>query len=301
MLIKRFLSLGLLLMSVAWLVPLQAAERVYIMAGQSNMMGRGGQVAELPAHYRRMPSNVRFFYQGRERDLAQSTYFGPEVSFAHQVARTFPHDEHLIIKHVATGSSVQQWQPGGALYEGLLRLVGYTRTDKNSVMPNIDAIFWMQGEADAMNLSRAQQYTPRLTRMIKRLRQDLAARNSLFIMGRVNSETPKFPGVSAVQRSQQQLAQILPNTLLVSSDGLDKIFDDIHYSSAGLVELGERFAERYIRHTQTPENTTLQANHKTDASTEPAAQAPPLANANRPLNQPLPANFEDYIVLPGMP
>lgn len=258
---------GIVALAVCWAAlqsaPLQAAERVYLLAGQSNMMGRG-KSHYLPPAYRKTPNNVKFYYQGRERKLAQYSYFGPEVAFAHHVARAFPQDTHILVKHVATGSSIQQWLPGQRLYEGMLRQLKFS-LEKES--PEVSAVLWMQGENDSRNHAQATQYAPRLTKFIHGLRKDLKADRSLFILGEVNPSGKAFPMVDLIQESQSKVNQQVPHTLLVQSEGLDKIFDHIHLSAQGQMELGKRFAEAYIQHQQSVAQHARQAQQAQAANT----------------------------------
>lgn len=220
-----------------------AADRIYLLAGQSNMMGKG-KISELPASYRQTPANVKFYYQGREKGLAQFAYFGPEIGFAHEVARAFPNDTHIIIKQAATGSTIERWLPGQALYKGLLRQVGFSLPEDHA--KKIDAIVWMQGESDARSADLAGQYGGRLNRLIQALRNDLSSPNSLFILGQINPEDLAFSKVAQVQASQRQAQQSSSNTILVSTDGLGKMYDHVHYNADGQLELGKRFAKAYI-------------------------------------------------------
>ncbi|UJS22783.1 sialate O-acetylesterase [Thiothrix winogradskyi] len=222
-----------------------AKDRLIVLAGQSNMMGRG-KVHELPATYKTTPANVKYFYQGREHPLAKFAWFGPEVSFAHDVARAFPNDTIILVKQAASGSLIQQWQPEQALYKALLRQVGFA-TPKDTTL-QADAILWMQGESDAQeSIGVAQQYGKRLTTLVTQLRTDLASPDSLFIYGQVNLDHEKHAESIASVRNQQQAAQQqLPGALMVSTDGLGKQSDGIHYDAAGQMELGKRFAKAYI-------------------------------------------------------
>lgn len=220
-----------------------AEDRIYLLAGQSNMMGKG-KISEIPANYRQTPSNVKFYYQGREKGLGQFAYFGPEVGFAHEVARAFPNDQHIIIKQAATGSTIERWLPGQALYKGLLRQVGFSLPEEHD--KKIAAIIWMQGESDARSASLAGQYGGRLNRLIQALRTDLNSPNSLFILGQINPEDLAFSKVAQVQASQRQVQQSSSNTILVSTDGLGKMYDHVHYNAQGQLELGKRFAKAYI-------------------------------------------------------
>ncbi|MEN9501697.1 MAG: hypothetical protein RI964_982 [Pseudomonadota bacterium] len=224
-----------------------AKDRVIVLAGQSNMMGRG-KTQELPADYRIMPANVRYFYQGREHKLAEFALFGPEVSLAHTLASQYPNDQIILVKQAASGSLIQQWLPGQALYLGLLRQIGFASDDYP--FTQVDAIVWMQGESDAEGgLPVATQYAGRLMQLVTHLRKDLQSPNSVFVFGEVGVEHPSFKEAVATMRKQQQVAQQqLTNALMVSTEGLSNIGDGIHYNAAGQVELGKRFAQALIQH-----------------------------------------------------
>ncbi len=241
---KLILSLiAIFLGNILLTSPLYAKERIYILAGQSNMMGKG-KTHYLPASYRKTPSNVKFFYQGRSHDLARYSYFGPEVGFAHAVARAYPHDTHIIIKSVATGSSIQQWLPGSRLYKSTLRQVKLAGLEGD---PKIEAIIWMQGEKDARNKDSASRYEGHLNRFINALRTHLKSPRSLFIMGEINPEDKAFSMTDIVQKAQQRTQRRSPHTLLISTEGLGKLYDHVHYNAEGQLELGKRFAKAYLK------------------------------------------------------
>ena len=240
--IKNLLSTLLLLYSGFHTNPASAIQRVYLMAGQSNMSGTAS-TRLLPPAYRRTPPNIVFYHKGQRRPIGRYGRFGPEVSFAHSIARHFPNDEHVIIKYAAGGSHMQQWMPGNPFYRNMLREVRFSLKRRN---PRVDAIFWMQGESDAMNRYRAAHYGNRLRQFIRSLRRDLKSPSSLFIIGQINPKGNGYPMVSQIQRKQQQVNSHVWNTRLVSSYGLNKSPDNVHYSAQGQVELGRRFANAYI-------------------------------------------------------
>ena len=229
---------------------LYAKERVYILAGQSNMMGKG-KTHQLPAFLKRQPSNVEFYYQGRKRELAKFSHFGPEVSFAHAISRAFPNDKHIIIKHVATGTSINQWLPGSGLFAGLLRQRGFVKVGtqasniSNLANKKVDAVIWMQGEKDARSVVNANRYESNLKRFIMGVRRQLNSPRSVFIMGQINPEDPAFFMLDTVQQAQVNTVRALPGVKLVSTNGLGKIYDHVHYDIQGQLELGKRFARAY--------------------------------------------------------
>ena len=224
-----------------------AKERVYILAGQSNMMGKG-KTNQLPAFMKRQPSNVEFYYQGRKRPLGKFSHFGPEVSFAHEISRKFPNDKHIIIKHVATGTSINQWLPGSPLFLSLLRQRGFIKVSANHIAnKKVDAIIWMQGEKDARSVINANRYEVNLKRFIKGVRRQLNSPRSVFIMGQINPEDPAFHMLETVKQAQVNTQRALPQVKLVSTEGLGKIHDHVHYNTQGQIELGKRFAKAIIR------------------------------------------------------
>lgn len=224
---------------------LWAKDHLILLAGQSNMMGRG-KTFELPATYKQTPANVKFFYQGRERKLAQFAYFGPEVSFAQEVARAFPHDNIILVKQAASGSRIKQWQPGQSLYKALLRQVGFA-TDPTKGK-RVNAILWMQGESDAQsNLSIASQYGTQLKQLVSSLRKDTDSPSSLFIFGQTDLEHPSSQAsLEAVRQQQNAMQKVLGNAYMVNTEKLGKLNDGIHLNAHGQMELGRRFAKAYI-------------------------------------------------------
>ena len=211
------------------------------------MMGKG-KTHQLPAFLKRQLHNIEFYYQGRKRKLAQFSHFGPEVGFAHAISRTFPNDKHIIIKHVATGSSINQWLPGSLLFDGLLRQRGFVKVGiQASIFVNqkVDAIIWMQGEKDARSATNANRYESNLKRFITGVRKQLNSPHSIFIMGQVNPEDQAFHMLDTVKQALVNTQRALPGVKLVSTDGLGKIYDHVHYNTQGQLELGKRFARAY--------------------------------------------------------
>ena len=239
-------SLLCLLVLLAGVSPdVWAKDRVIVLAGQSNMMGRG-RTADLPAGYKQTPPNVEYFSQGRPQPLAKFAYFGPEVSLAHELAKAFPQDHITLVKQAASGSHITQWQAGQALYKGLLRQIGFADQVRN--FNQVDAIVWMQGESDAQSdLTIANQYGANLMQLVKHLRQDLASPNSVFVYGQVDLAHPAFnQAIQSVRTQQQSVQNQLGNAVMVSTANLAKLNDGIHYNAAGQLELGKRFAQALI-------------------------------------------------------
>ncbi len=217
-------------------------ERVFILAGQSNMMGRG-RTDQLPEELKEQPDNVSYYTHGRKSNIAKYSMFGPEVEFTHAIAKTFPNDKIIIIKSAASGSAIDEWLPGSPLYEGLLRQVKFV---VDPAKTNIEAVVWMQGETDARSQESAEKYKEKLTSFITTLRHDLHAEQAVFLVGRISQKDINFPMEKQIRNAQDQVCQDDPNSILVDTDGLGKIYDKVHYNAKGQVELGRRFAIGFI-------------------------------------------------------
>ncbi|MCB1638258.1 MAG: sialate O-acetylesterase, partial [Thiothrix sp.] len=217
--VRQWIICSLLLLGTAgWTRAGFSAEYIYLLAGQSNMIGKG-KVSELAPHLRRTPANVSFYYQGRQQTLARFNHFGPEVLLAHQLARALPQDHHILVKFAATGSRLIQWVPGSPLYQGLLRQLSYVQT-ADGKPATLAAIFWMQGESDARNLAQARAYGERLQHLIQRLRTDTGSPQAPAFIGRINPVSDAFRWRDEVRQQQQQVTQTLPMTYLVETQGL---------------------------------------------------------------------------------
>lgn len=219
-----------------------AKDRVFVLAGQSNMQGRGAS-ADLPEHLRQQPKNVRFYTHGRESKLAKYHYFGPEINFAHLIANTFPNDNVIIIKSAASGSSITEWLPNKPLYNALIRQVKFV---VDPAKTDIQGIVWMQGETDAKNAKLAKDYQSNLKSLIDQLRNDLNAENTMFLIGRITQPNANFPLEETVRNAQNEVDKNNPNTIIVPTDGIGKLYDNVHYNSEGLIELGRRFALAFV-------------------------------------------------------
>ena len=235
---------------------LQARELLFILAGQSNMVGQG-TAAKLPPTYRRAPANVQFYYNGYLTPINRFRHFGPEIGFAHEISKHFPHDTIKLIKFAVGGTSLFAWDPqwnpskasstrnasAGPLFKKLLKTVKIQFKDDTKLA----GVLWMQGEADAKYPNAARQYAGNLNRFVTALRHELHAPNALFIMGSVNPPARLFPATAIVQQAQESALTHIRNIRLVRTDDLEKRNDHLHYNTAGQLALGKRFARAYLK------------------------------------------------------
>lgn len=244
---------------------------IYLVGGQSNMDGRG-RVNELKdelASWREPQRDIQIFYanpklQSRMRsEPLTSTWqvlapgfsvppnfngplpsgtFGPELSFARALADRC-HEQHLaLIKVTEGGTSLRKdWDPdGGRLYHtftnsvqealGLLKSNGDTYT--------LRGMIWHQGEADVS--AGAALYVTNLTNFIQCVRRDLGSPRLPFVIGEIATNHPP-----AFRQAQASATNLVVGTSFASADGLTT-GDGLHFRTAGVLELGRRYANAMI-------------------------------------------------------
>ncbi|MQM04923.1 hypothetical protein Taro_037727 [Colocasia esculenta] len=157
---------------------------VFILAGQSNMSGRGGVVNNtwdrvVPPQCRPNPSIQRLsaalqWEEARDPLHADIDAFtvcgvGPGMSFANAIrgARRLRGEVGLVPCAVGA-TKIEQWQKGTQLYEQMVR-----RARAAASWGRLSAVLWYQGESDAVQQADAQAYTGRMERMVQDLRADL--------------------------------------------------------------------------------------------------------------------------------
>lgn len=218
-----------------------------ILAGQSNMLGLG-MLSELDDAA--LPGGVTLF------DLnPRAGCFGSELGFAHSFLELMPLGELWLVKYAVGGSSLLAWEPEwsaeradladdaekGPLYE---RLIHHFERSTQGEEIDVLACLWMQGESDSRYQVAAAQYERNLKRLVSSLRQDLNQPDLPFILGLANPPAAAFDHASVVRTAQRQVAKADQHVHLVETEGLTKLADDLHYDSAGQLELGRRFAHQ---------------------------------------------------------
>lgn len=240
---------------------------VFIIAGQSNMDGRGdkkglsGENARLAVEQ----SDVKIYYanpvnsadpknpnfKSGWKNLAPgfavppkytnslpSGCFGPEVSFGRKLADDQSGCKLALIKVTQGNTSLSKdWSPAGNyLYVTLTNTVAVALREltEHGDRYKIRGMIWHQGESDVN--SGAERYRKNLTAFIASVRRDVGLPELPFIIGEI--ATNKEASFRAVQR---KIADETPHAAFVSAEGLETA-EGTHFKAASVVELGRRFA-----------------------------------------------------------
>lgn len=266
----------------------------YILAGQSNMEGRG-LTSELPSARQVIPSNVFYFDKGvRQSTFGAKGRFGLEVGIAHQLAARKPGKTLVIVKYAEDGSGMQRWYPGakdsfgnvipgsGDLYAKMLASLNSVRAQVGQPQGKVAGFFWMQGENDALDYGKyGLSYAYNTSRMFATLGGNFLTTNDyVIVLGRIapfkTSKQIQLNGshrgllwtdeVSKIRADQSGMssggkARFVSTDRLVQSDFWH--FDSDSENALGTC-MGSAYFERGIGVTCLP-NGSIEASSRADA------------------------------------
>nr|GMC48161.1 probable carbohydrate esterase At4g34215 [Ipomoea batatas]GMC50485.1 probable carbohydrate esterase At4g34215 [Ipomoea batatas] len=189
---------------------------VFLLAGQSNMAGRGGVVNDVwdghvPTECRPSGSVLRLSPAMIWEAAKEPIHLGIDVN-----------------KTVGIG-------PGMAFANAVLR--------KDSGLGVIGlAMLWYQGESDTVNLEDAKKYRTRLRRFFNHVRSDLELPTLPIIQ--VALATQQGPYIDEVREAQFRVD--LPNVKTIDAKGLQAGPDYLHLTTASQVQLGQMLADTFL-------------------------------------------------------
>ena len=234
----------------------QPVLRVYIMAGQSNMSGTNNPlVSELPKNLTDSLPQVLIKVNGdathnwgalRPGLGATSTNFGPELNFGHDAATYFNGDKVAIIKYSQGGTTLNEdWRPpssGGTtgwLYNSFINdlITSLALLDTNYTI-QVMGLCWMQGEYDALDNAKANNYQTNLTNFISDVRAALNLPQLPFAIGMIDNSVGWMYN-AAVRQAEINVAHSVNKVTVFDTHGLGT--DGTHYNTQGQLELGHYF------------------------------------------------------------
>jgi len=219
--------------------------KVFILAGQSNMVGLG-DAKELPGDLKEEQKDVLSFDGKDWIPLAPGKtickgWIGPELSFAKELSAKL--DNPIgIIKYAGGGTTLaKNWNPDepNSAYATLVKIVNAAQKNRDI---EIVAMLWMQGESDARDKEMANAYAANLSQFIQRVRKDFNSPKMFFIAGRENHKTP-FTDI--VRHAQEKCN--LPGYAFIDCDKFSKKKDNLHYDTNGLIDMGRTFAAATLK------------------------------------------------------
>ncbi len=250
--------------------------RVFIFAGQSNMVGSDSKVADIQrfppyAGLEQAQSDVEFAYCiGRENKMRSDGWqalapvdgvVGPELSFARKVAQRV--DAPIaIIKCAAGGTHLGgDWNPdtpsGFEMYPLALDLIRSSLEElgRRDVDYRIEGFMWHQGENDMFEESYMRDYGKNLANFVACVRRDLKSPRLRFYIGELCTKTiwgmDLRPRMHAISLGQRQVTDHdeLCDYVRTSQVGVEiggGVGLHYHYGTLGQLEHGTNYADAYL-------------------------------------------------------
>ena len=268
-------TLTLLLAGTALAADESKPVKVFLFAGQSNMVGsdahseriddypmfKGAGVPQDDVLFARLPE-IDQSAPAAWGPLQPMDAFGPEISFARMVKA---HDDSpiAIIKSAIGGTTAAfDWNPdapekGQKLYPRTIRLVqeSLKELDKRGLRYQLEGVMWHQGENDMLDPKLNTNYAAALTRIITQLRKDLNAPELKWYMGEVSEKgiwgMDNRHNLAILRQQQDEVLKADPLLRWVPTSHL--AFEVMgsgqphyHFGTQGQLQMGEAFAAAYL-------------------------------------------------------
>ena len=242
----------------------QGKLKLFILAGQSNMSGRG----KVPESLQKTNPRVFVFGNDYQWKLAAEPIdnpagqidkvsedldagFSPAMSFAEQLLQFDPNLIIGLIPCAKNSTSISAWNRNTAvtsLYGSCLNRI------RQATQMGVPAgILFYQGETDASDpllypnkgIIAPDLWASKFSELVQNWRSDLVSPNLPVVFAQLatNGDPGSFINWEAIK--QQQASVNLPFCRMIKTDDLT-VVDGVHLSIESYQELGKRFADAYM-------------------------------------------------------
>ncbi|MBX9906515.1 chitobiase/beta-hexosaminidase C-terminal domain-containing protein [Patescibacteria group bacterium] len=263
--------ISLFFLSIAFLYPttLSAATTpikidVFLIAGQSNMIGNSGSKDSAPT----LPASTTYQYRNGKITSVTNTLTPGKGAAWPQFAQSYIGNSTRRVAFIqeAVGGTSQiasidngngNWSTSGKLFNDSVQetTAALAAFKKAGFDPALKGVLWGQGENDAAMINgkriTGDEYKKELIEMIANYRTALGSTTPFYIFQTGTAVDRNDSGFAAVRRAQDEIAATDIYTDIVFRDAITfpnrKMMDNyIHYNQAGYNEMGDRGAKSVI-------------------------------------------------------
>ncbi|WPP49228.1 sialate O-acetylesterase [Catalinimonas niigatensis] len=227
---------------------------VFMLAGQSNMAGRGLVESQDTISHER----ILTISQENEWILAKEPLHPYEpnltgldcgLAFGKELIKHLPDSISIaLIPCAVGGSAIQQWL-GDSTFRGVQLMHNFQEKAAFAKQyGRIKGVLWHQGESNA-TAERIPLYAAQLEKLLTTFRDHLEDENLPILIGELGSfAIPKEKSAQwdSINQVIHQVAASDPHVGVVQTDDLEHKGDHVHFNSASQRILGRRFAEKYM-------------------------------------------------------
>ena len=224
--------------------------QLYILAGQSNMAGRGPITEEYasinhPNVYMLDKNNQ--WVQAKHPlhfDKPSVAGVGPGLAFAIKMAEANPNIQIGLIPCAVGGTSITSWKQSG--FDKATNTHPYddavARIKIAMLSGTIKGILWHQGESDS-NPQAISTYLNKLSTLIISLRQEIGNEKIPVVIGELG---PYKENYRSFNTELQKVTGFIHYCAVASSASLTDKGDVTHFNSKSASIMGERMAEQML-------------------------------------------------------
>ncbi|KAL0352066.1 UNVERIFIED_CONTAM: putative carbohydrate esterase [Sesamum calycinum] len=228
---------------------------IFILAGQSNMAGRGGLKSGswdgyVPPECQPSPKILRLNAENkweearpplhRDIDYLKACGIGPGLAFANSILnKNLSIGEIGLVPCAIGGTQIREWRRGGPLYNQLVSRA-HAALQGGGI---IRAILWYQGESDTRCQEDAKLYKIRLATFFTDIRSDLKLPELPVVQ--VALASAEGPYIDDIRKAQ--LGIDLPNVKCVDAKGMKIGYDGLHLSTEGEIHVGQMMADAFAQ------------------------------------------------------
>jgi hypothetical protein len=272
----RILFLPVLLF--AFMASAKTVLPVFILAGQSNMVGYFSDISILTADQKTSDTNAKIYMNG-DGDAskkgswqtlatgfgATTSYIGPELFFGKTLTDSVVGKKVALIKYSIGGTYLGKsdgWLPpssnngtGGTLYNNLISCMTSamnsinTAFDTSKYTPKYAGFVWLQGEFDAYDLTLSNAYATNLKNLISDIRTKVNVSDLPVILPLIDTLSD-WTYYSIVRAADVAMKQQLTNVDTLETKycpmGTGSYVAGLHYNAKGQVTIGTVSAQRWL-------------------------------------------------------
>ncbi len=215
-------------------------DQVLVLAGQSNMLGRGFPLSKgAPSDsrllvWRKDGWQVAADPLGDPGDTANGV--GPGMTAGLGVIQDLDPQTVGLVQCAVAGTTISKWEPPHSVYSNCISQV-------RAAGGHVDGILFLQGESDATNSRDAKKWANRFAVVLNGFRTDLGSDVPLVI-----GQIGKLSGFSYQQTVRDQQAKAAasnPGVAMITTLDLKIQSDGVHFKVGSYKKIGTRFADAW--------------------------------------------------------
>lgn len=237
---------------------------VFILAGQSNMVGGAGSenLDETLQLYVQPNSNVmtRTWLNGDDygngwnplqpREAGQN--FGPEMMLGYVLSDVHQDRNLAFMKIAYNGTNLGcAWHPEGCgqnLYQEMVSLVDDWKEELEDRGGSVRfaGFIWVQGEGDCAAAWAANKYGENLQLLVDGVRDFTGNADLPAVVAKVAPRTSNYPYVETVHQAMDGVAMQDAKIGAVTCEAFELRQDQVHFSALGMIMLGGALADALL-------------------------------------------------------